>query len=86
MTAIKMARPPEKRIWLDPLPRYSWEYEKTGRIFWHGDYGPDTDGIGIRHEIGWHAFTERGIRRKLARRIRAERRDNWRRYTTKRHS
>jgi hypothetical protein len=89
MAPLKISRPPGQRIWLDPLPRFSWEYERAGRFRWSGDYGPcvgSDNRIGLRHVTPFFAFTERGIRRKLARKIRAERRDDWQRYVTRRKS
>lgn len=84
MAALKVPPNPRPRFWIDPLPRYDWEYEKVGRFTWSGDYGPMCGGkIGLRHEYGWRALSERGIRRKLARLIRSERRKAFRRYATR---
>lgn len=79
MSAIKVVPNPRPRIWLDPLPRYRWEYHRRGRR-WYGDYGPH----GLTHAVDWSARSEKAIRRKLARLIRASRKEDWERYMSHR--
>lgn len=79
MAPLKISRPPGRRIWLDPIPRCNWKYKQISRFRWYGDWGP----CGLYHEFGYSAFTERGLRRKLARMIRQHRRQRFLAYTTK---